>query len=379
MTDPIRSRTEIRVTGAEPWRFLDCCASAGIRLEAVRAENDYTCRAAAASGDLPAIGELAAKTGCEVQTLSSRGAAGLARRLRRRRALLVSAGLLAALLWASSLFVWEVAVTDNGSAVPDGEILRALSRQGVRTGAFWPAFRGERIRTGALCRLPELSFLAVNVRAGRAEVTARAAVEPPEIWDPEAPVDVSAGRSGVVERITVLAGEPRVRRGDAVTAGQLLIAGTAAEPHARGEVRAFTYYELTAAAPVQGYEKEFSGRSLRRYALILGERRINFYRGSGILPPECDKMTKETYLRIENVISLPVKWVTETIRPYSLRETAADGEALRAALESALLDRLRGRIGTDGEILRTYFTASENGGALTLTLRAECLERIDTE
>ena len=90
-------------------------------------------------------------------------------------------------------------------------------------------------------------------------------------------------------------------------------------------------------------------------------------------------MTKETYLRIENVISLPVKWVTETIRPYSLRETAADGEALRAALESALLDRLRGRIGTDGEFLRTYFTASENGGALTLTLRAECLERIDTE
>ena len=90
-------------------------------------------------------------------------------------------------------------------------------------------------------------------------------------------------------------------------------------------------------------------------------------------------MTKETYLRIENVISLPVKWVTETIRPYSLRETAADGEALRAVLESALLDRLRSRIGTDGEILRTYFTASESGGTLTLTLRAECLERIDTE
>jgi similar to stage IV sporulation protein len=379
MTDRIRSRAEVRVSGAELWRLLDRCAGAGIRLERIRAEGDFICRAAAAPDDLPALKELAATTGCEIQVLAWRGAKGAARRLRRRRVLLLAAALTAALLWASSLFVWEVAVTDNDSAVPDGEILRALSRQGVRTGAFWPAFRGERIRTGALCRLPELSFLAVNVRAGRAEVTARAAVEPPEIWDPEAPADVSAGRSGVVERITVLAGEPRVRRGDAVTAGQLLIAGTAAEPHARGEVRAFTYYELTAAAPVQGYEKEALGRSLRRYALILGERRINFYRGSGILPPECDKMTKETYLRIENVISLPVKWVTETIRPYSLRETAADGEALRAVLESALLDRLRGRIGTDGEILRTYFTASESGGALTLTLRAECLERIDTE
>ena len=379
MTDRIRSRAEVRVSGAELWRFLDRCAGAGIRLERIRAEGDFICRAAAAPDDLPALRELAAKTGCEIQVLAWRGARGAARRLRRRRVLLLSAALTAALLWASSLFVWEVAVTDNDSDVPDGEILRVLARQGVGTGSFWPAFRGERIRTRTLCELPELSFLAVNVRAGRAEVTARAAVDPPEIFDPGLSRDVSAARPGVVASVSALAGEARIRRGDAVTAGQVLIAGTSAEPHARGRVRAYTYYELTASAPLCYFEKTYDRGVMRRHALVLGDRRINFYPGSGILPPECDKMTKETALAVKNVVSLPVKWVTETVRPFSLTEREADPAMLRADLESALLTRLERELGEDGEILRTFFTADESGGAVRLTLRAECLERIDTE
>ena len=90
-------------------------------------------------------------------------------------------------------------------------------------------------------------------------------------------------------------------------------------------------------------------------------------------------MTKETALAVKNVVSLPVKWVTETHRPFSLTGREADPAMLRADLESALLTRLERELGEDGEILRTFFTADEGGGNLRLTLRAECLERIDTE
>ena len=347
MTDPIRSRAEVRVTGAELWRFLDRCAAAGLGLERVRTEGDFTCRAFVDPKDLPALEKLAERTGCTVRMISLRGAGGLERRLRRRRSLICLAAALGALLWASSLFVWEIAVTDNDSDLPDGEILRVLARQGVGPGSFWPAFRGERIRTRALCELPELCFLSVNVRGGRAEVTARAAVEPPEIWDPKKPGDVTAARSGVTESVLALAGESAVKKGDAVTAGQTLIAGTAAAPHARGEVRAYTYYELTAAAPLRYGEKTPSAAVKRRFALVLGRRRINFYPGSGILPPECDKMTKERRIGIKNVFSLPVVWVTETVRPYVLTERVADKARLRARLGSLLRQRLAETLGPD--------------------------------
>ncbi len=359
--------------------YLNRCAAEGIELRNVRAEDLFTCVFSLRPEDASQAEKLAYRCGGEWERLNESGLPRLRRRVRRRAVLCAGAALLFVALCAASLFVWDIRVTENDSAVPDAEILRVLAEQGVGVGSFTPAFRAERIRTAALCALPELSFLAVNVRAGRAEVTARAAVEPPEIFDPGLSRDVSAARPGVVASVSALAGEARIRRGDAVTAGRVLIAGTSAEPHARGRVRAYTYYELTASAPLCYFEKTYDRGVMRRHALVLGDRRINFYPGSGILPPECDKMTKETALAVKNVVSLPVKWVTETVRPFSLTEREADPAMLRADLESALLTRLERELGEDGEILRTFFTADESGGAVRLTLRAECLERIDTE
>ena len=90
-------------------------------------------------------------------------------------------------------------------------------------------------------------------------------------------------------------------------------------------------------------------------------------------------MTKETTLALKNVLSLPLKWVTETGRPYSLKQVPEDREALRTRLETELLRELSEELGDRGEVLRTFFTASERDGVMTLTLRAECLERIDAE
>ena len=377
MTDSLRSRTEVRVTGAELWRFLDGCGRAGIRLTDVRAEDEFTCTVSLRPRDLPAAKRLAERTGCHITVLRNRGAAAAARRLRRKRALLAGLAIMAALLCASGLFVWDIRVAFNDSSISDGRILRVLAQQGVGVGSFYPAFRGERIRTRALCTLPELSFLAVNVRGCRAEVTARAAVPPPEIWTAAEPGDVTARRSGVIASMAVLSGREQVSRGDAVVPGQVLIAGTAAEPHARGEIRAYTFYELTAAAPLLQTVKTPTGPARRRFALIVGEQRINFYPGSGILPPECDKMTKEIPLGFGNAFSLPVRWITETRQSYTLTVSPADRETLERRLESALRAQLSGQLGDGGEPVRVHMTFADDGQVLTATLRAECLERID--
>ena len=379
MTDRLRGRAEIRIVGAEIWRFLDRCAAAGIDPDHVKALDELTCIAFIPFKDLTKAEKLADRTGCRITVLRTLGAAGAARKLKRRRALVCTAAALFLLLCASGLFVWDVEVDFNDSAVPDGQILRVLRRQGVGVGSFWPAFRGERIRTGALCQLPELSFLTVNVRAGRATVLAKAAVRPPEIWDRTRSADVTAAAGGVIASVTVLAGEAQVKRGDAVAPGQVLIAGTSSDPRARGEVTAHTFREVTAAAPLTRLEKEPSGRPIRRFALIVGERRINFYPGSGILPPECDKMTKEIPLGIKNSFSLPLKWITEIRQPYVLTPVPADREQLERRLESAVRKQLSDRLGDRGEVIRSFVTFGTDGDKLTATVRAECLERIDLD
>ena len=382
----LRGAAEIRIVGAAPWKLVNACVRERISIEGVESDDLITCRALIFAADAERVQALAARCGCETEILSVRGFPVWVRALRRRRWAALLAFAAAAALLVSSLFVWDIRVTENDSDIPDALILRTLSEQGVGVGSFWPAFRGERIRSRALAELPGLSWLAVNVRGSRAAVEVRSAIEKPEVVDPLRVCDVRASRSGVVTDIRVLEGEALVSRGDAVTAGQILVSGERAARrgetrlvHAAAEITAHTWYELTASAPLSVSRKEPNGAVRRRFAVLIGDSRIIFCSDSGISGMECDKITKIWQLGIKDVFSLPFALILETVRPYALRESAASPAAVRAALEEELRAAVQERIGDAGKVISEHFTAEERGGELRLTLRCECEERIDEE
>ena len=382
MTDPglwLRGFVRIRAECADPAAFRDRCVRKGVLLRDVTAENGLTLAFTVSRRDLPAVRSVLERLGCRWETTSRRGLPEALRRAWRNRLPLLLTAAAALALAAASLLVWDVQVTENDSAVSDVKILRVLEEQGVGPGSFWPSFRSERIRTRALLELPELSFLTVNVRGGRACVEVRAALPPPEIFDPDRPGSVVAGRSGIVHSVLALSGTPQVRRGDAVTERQVLIASDDTSPHAAGEVRAYTYREQTAGVPLTSRILVPEGTVHRRFALILGRKRINFYAGSGILPAGCVKMTREWAFRAEKAFSLPVKWISETWRTCSLREEDRNISDLREKLEDRLTERLTSSLGDRGEILERRFTAAVTDGWLLVTMRSKCLERIDVD
>lgn len=381
----LRGETPARVTGALPAVFLNRCVSAGIPFFQAEAVDACTLRLRLRTRDLARAQRVAARCGCTLEAGKPGGAPEAARRLRDRLVLcLCLLAVAAALVW-SSLYVWDIRVAVNDSDVPDREILRVLDGIGVKVGAFWPSFSSDRIRSQALPELPGLCWLTVNVRGSRAEVVARAAVPAPEIESGKGAGNVTAARGGIVTEILALEGEALVGPGDTVTAGQVLISG--ARPglegqtdavRARGEVTARTWYELTACAPLTGRERTAEKETLR-LALIVGRRRINFYADSGILPADCDKITQIRPLAWEGVFSLPLALVTERVRTGTVAETQRDAEALRRMLEEQLQLRLEEALGERGQVVSLAFSESRGGGMLYLTLRAECLERIDQE
>ena len=206
-----------------------------------------------------------------------------------------------------------------------------------------------------------------------------AAVPKPELFDPGTAADVAAAQSGVIESIRVFSGTPMSAEGNAVTSGQILIRGNQVSPHARGEVRAYTYYELTASAPLTRHVKEYTGVKRTRFLLILGEKRINISFTSGIMPPDCDKMIREWTLQPENALLFPVRIEMDTWISYTLWEENADPRLLQRDLEQMLSDSLAKMISEDGEILERRFSTAVLDGRLTVTLRGKCLERIDTD
>ncbi len=363
-----------------PERLLQTMAEAGLVFWEVQPPAALDMVFCIRRRDLPRLQSLAAAGGCECRILGRRGAPELFRRIRQRPWLCVLAALLLCLLGLSRLFVWRIELQgDEGLA--QGRIMAALEDCGVRVGAFWPAFSQDLIRNAMLLELPELRWMTVNLRGCTAEVILRERYETPETVPEGEYGKIVAARAGVVSEVLALQGAARVTAGQAVLPGELLIDGAAEgryESHgavrALGSVRAQCWHEITAAAPLERSLRASAGRSWSRWSLIVGKRRINFFKGYSICPSACVKMTEEASFFRSGLFSLPLGLVKESFVEYEAQ--AIMDEELREELESFLYAELLARIGAEGEVTRLDFSASEAEGVLTVTLRAECEQEI---
>lgn len=369
------------IRGAAPLRCLNALGEAGIEAKRAERADEFTLRLTLDERDYSAAAAIAARSQCELARISSRGGALLARRLRRRIALLTAAVVCFALLAAGSLFVWEIDISGCES-VTEGEVRRALASAGVAEGSFWPAWDVDAVKNHLLLEIPELAWAGVSVSGSRAEVRVRERIERPELASDGAPGSITAAASGIIERMEVYEGAPAVSVGDAVAVGETLVSGEMASAvgdtryvRARAAVTARTYVELTACAPLK-YERLREADTHSRWSLIIGSGRVNFFRGSSQTPPGCGKIIEEYPLAWEGVFRLPVTLVRETVIEYAAEEAEEDPDLLEQRLAEALQSRLERRLEGRGEALSVHFTARESGGALYVTLRAECREDI---
>lgn len=373
---------DCRVSGALTEGFLNACVRSGAELISVTRLDERCLMVRARATDRRRLEAAAQKSGCCLSFTGEGGSVRIGRTLRRRTLPAVCIALLLMLLFASRLFIWEITVQGNEN-VSDSRILDALSDCGVDIGSFWPGLTADLVRSDALLKLPELSWLTVNIYGSRAEVVVRERVKKPEIVSETSPSDIIAVKNGVVEELRALIGTPLVKRGSAVMKGETLISGAAESTysptrllHALGSVTAMTYYELSAEIPATEQVKSATGEEKNRWSLTVGGERLNFYRNSSIYDASCDKIISVWELGIDGLFHLPVSLVRQRLVFYELTERERDVGSAVCDIEEYLHTRLLGEIGADGEILSESYSVSLSDGVITVCLRARCREEI---
>ena len=370
---------EVAITGAEPEAALRALAEGNVPFWDAAPPRDYALRVRTPARALPRVRALAAKAGCEAEVLSLHGLPVLGRFLRRRTGL--CALLLAALLLLAGALsrVWDIRVEGN-DAVPTWAIRAALAECGVDIGAKWTGFSQDQIRNSMILRIPEIKWLTVTMEGCRARVIVRERIRGIEPVPENEYARVISDRAGLVTAVRALWGTAETEPGRMLLPGDTVIGGyTTGRFGVQGPARAIGYAEvrtwrdLTMAAPAAVEEKQPAGRSRTLWSLILGKKRINFYKDSSICPGDCDKIIERYDLALPGVFRLPIAVEKTVVTPVSL--TACPGTELREEMEQALMEELLARIGPEGEVATSAFTASETEGVLYVTLRAECRER----
>ena len=389
VTNALRGRVRLEAEGAFPERLLNLCAQRGVLFWNVEWLEPTRLRFTVTRRGWRAVLPLGERAMCTVTRCGQDGLLSFLGRFRRRYALLAGLVLSLAAVCVLSQFVLTIEVVGN-ERVPTAVILTELYRQGLRPGAYGPGLDAAELRTRALLRLPELSWMSVNLYGTRAQVLVREATPRPEVVDESRTGDVVAKAGGIVVRMDTLSGEALVKEGDTVLEGETLISGSVVldapqyselpnlgtlRVRAEGEIRARTWRTLEASLPLEAAVKEYTGAEKSRWSVsVLGRSRV-FCGNGGISFDKYDKISRVWELTLPGGLELPLAVRREIFREYTSAPATVDRQAAQALLEDRLLAALEEAVG-EGEVVSARYEAREAEGLLTVTLRAECLEEI---
>jgi len=370
-----------RVESGFPERVLNLCAEYGIVFWDLSWESPVAFTFTMSRRDWKRLRRLSRHIDCDLSAVGWRGTPFFLGRIRYRYALWVTLGICVVSLFIGSFYIWDFEIEGN-ETVSQQEILRALDKCGVGFGTFGLSVDSSALRDYMLLEIPELSYIAVNVKGCRAYVQVRERIPEPEIISNRDLGNTVAAKDALITAIQPWDGEKMVLPGTTVTEGQLLISGVVQNNvsgvrylRGMGKVYGRTWYHLECRVPLTVKVKTYTGAEKTRRALLVGKKRWNLYIGSSILGDTCDKIVKWNKWELPGGVALPVTSVAETLRPYELTECERS-ETEAQAIAEAILDARLSEYLDDGDVLSREVASKVKDGYLIVTLTAECEEQI---
>ena len=187
-----------------------------------------------------------------------------------------------------------------------------------------------------------------------------------------------------------LAGVPLVEPGESVSAGDVLISGTvnifqkdrpeellATYPTlAKGWVWAEVEEVFSASAPLNTWEKAYTGETATRYQVVLFGKVFKISSKTFQPFPYYDKIEVSQALTLRDGLALPMALEKQVCAAYQPQAMALDRDQVEARLRDVLSRRLESALGEGGGILDASWSVAEEDGVLTVTVSARCREQI---
>ncbi len=350
---------QVNITSADPEGLLTALQQTGTLLREVSRPDALQLSFQVSRQDLRRIQTLAEKRGEQLKITGKRGLYWAIRQLWKRPVLVLGlTALLALSLWAPGrIFFLRV---EGNSTIADARILEQAAACGIGFGASRRQIRSEHMKNELLNAMPELGWAGVNTYGCVAVITVRERSDPEP---PEAESRVSsivALRDGIIRDITVLQGSAKCRPGDAVKAGQLLVSGYTdcgiyiQATQAQAEIFAATRRRITVVSPTIYASRGEISDVCKKYSIIIGKKRINFTKDSGISGTTCAKIRTEYYLTLPGGFRLPVLLEVEQVISYKAdTDTVWDATERLQAFAAACLKQqmIAGTIENSAEVL----------------------------
>ena len=322
----VRGYLRIRVSGFSPERFMNLCSNKGILLWKIEREGDVYYMNIHLDG-FRALRPIVRKTGTKVAVLERCGLPFFLPKLFRRKAFIGGLMLAVAFWMVSSLFIWDIQTSGNYRITDDvfdtflreQQVTVGMKKSGLDIGALEKEIR----RT-----FPEITWASARLSGTKLLI---------EIKENDAPIitqqaaaekgsELVTDYDGTIVAIIVRSGVPKVKVGDAVAKGDVLVAGNVPVYNEDATVREYLYVDadadiwlehamsFSARLPFDYIQKEYTGRTKKRFYLRIGNHEWKMPQERPFLV--YDSLIRESRPLVFEKLAIPVYQGSYTYREY---------------------------------------------------------------
>ena len=379
---------KIKIEGINLSSVINKCIKNRITLRNLRWKNDIEYTAELQGNDYNRLKKLAGHS-YKMTVLKEGGVIPVFRSMKANILTVIGAFLLGALIFYQSLFIAEINI-DGYRSLDEADIRATLKDAGIYEGAKKSDSYNDanELLYETYDKLTWVSIyqegrlLKVNVsEAGINEKT------PPEDTKP---VHIVASQSGIIENIRPMQGNAKVKKGDYVNKGDVLISCKfkyQSTDYSRGDEEFIMYSHAkgTALAKIPKHityyfdkkerVKKQTGNSFFGLSVKIGDISFDTTKGWG----GYEASVKEEKVLLKTVNPIPISIKLLTVREVKLEDADKDYSSIEKVVEAALRQYEKDNLETGESIISKSIDYSESTGLIKASVMIEVLEDIGAE
>ena len=272
----------ISVEGFFIERFINICRDRKIILNNLCIQNNTYLKVRIPKDDFVQIKNIAQKTKCKVKIERKVGLPFIINKYRKRKIFLIAIILIAIFIFIITKFVWNIEVVGNNT-IPKEEIIELVNRYGIKIGEL-----KNNINTKKICNLimidrEDIAWLGITIKGTNVIINIKEASEIPEIIDRNEICDIVSNKDAIISKIIVQNGTARVKEGDIVKQGDLLVEGIMESEHmenrlvhSEATIYGKNYYTKSRKELFLQNNTIKSGKEEKRYEICINNFKLNF-------------------------------------------------------------------------------------------------------
>ncbi len=368
-------------------RFINICRSKNIILQELHRENNTYIKFKLLKSDFKDIRHIAKKSKCKVKIEKKIGIPFIINRYRKRKIFAVAILVIAIFIFILTKFIWNIEVQGN-EKVSKEEVLEIVKEYGISIGTYKGKIDVQKISNLIRLERDDFAWIGISIQGTNAIITVKDSIDKPEIIDKTEICNIVANKKSIISKIIVQNGTARVKVGDEVNEGDLLVEGIMEGKytedrfvHAEATIYGKSIYEKEKKESFLQNQKVKTGNIEHKNKICINNFKINLNKGVSKFK-NYDTIMETKKIKLFSIFYIPIEIQKITNEEFKIEEKYYQTEELKEKIISELEAELENEFHLSNykeENKKRDIVTNSNTNELTVKLIYEIQEKIGIE